>query len=465
MTGDGIAERLAAHRLLGGLPSNEIEWLAAHGTLATVEAGSHITTKGAPITQMYVLFTGAFAIHVNRGAGPRKVMEWRGGDIAGLLPFSRMTNAPGDSVVSETVEALMISREHFPEMIRECPQLAALVVHTMVDRARHFASTDMMDEKMVSLGRLTAGVAHELNNPASAAARSAKLLLIGLVEADNAARLLGAARLSAEQTAAIDEVRAASLEATPTVIASPLEMADREDEIADWCVRHHADPAVAHALSNTWVTLDALDGLAEVLPSDTLTLALAWIAAGTNVRSLAAEIERAATRVHDLVMSMKRTTHMDRAAVIEAVDVGLCLTDALALQRSKARDKGASVVMDIPADLPRVAARSGELSVVWSNLLENALYAVGEVEGKREVRVTARAEPHWVVVCIRDNGPGIPADIVTRIFDPFFTTKPVGEGTGLGLDSVQKIVRSHNGEIDVTSVPGRTEFRVALPVA
>jgi signal transduction histidine kinase len=208
--------------------------------------------------------------------------------------------------------------------------------------------------------------------------------------------------------------------------------------------------------------LALLDELAAAITGDQLRASLRWVAAGCTVRGLARDIERAASRVHELVGAVKGFTYMDRAASPEPVDLARGLTDTLAVMAAKARGKSASLTVDVPADLPRVRGFGGELNQVWANLVDNALDAVSE--GGR-VTVTARALGARVVVRVTDDGPGIPPDVKSRIFDPFFTTKPVGMGTGLGLDIVRRLLDRNDGSIDVESAPGRTEFRVGLPVA
>jgi signal transduction histidine kinase len=250
--------------------------------------------------------------------------------------------------------------------------------------------------------------------------------------------------------------------ATPvTSVRSPLERADREDAIAAWLEAHGADAGAAEALAETAVTLEALDRLAAVLQGAALDAALAWIASGSATRRIALEIERAASRIYELVGAVKGFTRMDHATAPEAVDIGRGLTDTLAVLQAKARAKSVAVTVEVEADLPRVQAFGGELNQVWLNLIDNALDAVAE---SGRIDVTAARNGGAVVVRVLDDGPGIPADIRGRIFDPFFTTKGVGQGAGLGLDIVRRLVQRHDGEIDVDSRPGRTEFRVSLPV-
>jgi signal transduction histidine kinase len=193
-----------------------------------------------------------------------------------------------------------------------------------------------------------------------------------------------------------------------------------------------------------------------------LDVVLRWAAAGCAVRSLAAEIQEAAMRISGLVTAIKGFTHMDQAMVAEPVDLGPSLSNTVTVLRAKARQKSAEVAIDLESGLPFVRGFAGELNQVWGNLIDNALDAV---QDGAHVQVRAKREGQRVVVRIVDDGPGIPAQILSRIFDPFFTTKPLGQGTGLGLDIVRRLVRHNDGTIEVDSQPGRTEFRVALPIA
>ena len=464
-----ILRRLLAHRTLGDAPEQELAWLASHGTLRVYSAGDLIVTQGQTaadnlfaVEGLHIVFSGHFAIFVDRGEGRHKVLEWGSGDVSGFLPFSRMKASPGDVVVDEPAEMLTVLREHFPELIRDCPTITTKLVHVMIDRARHFTSTDLHDEKMKSLGKLAAGLAHELNNPASAVIRSAKSLSDGLIAADEASRALGAAALTPEQRAAVDAVRDACLARRQSGAHSPIDEADRADAIAEWLDAHGADTELAGPLADTAVTLPALDRLAQALSGDVLNAALRWVAHGCAARSLAREIETAASRIHEIVAAVKGFTQMDRETIAQPLDVGRGLADTLTVLRNKVKKKSASVEVAVAPDLPEVEGYGGELNQVWVNLIDNALDAIGP---GGHLDVTARREGATVAVSIADDGPGIPDAIRARIFDPFFTTKPVGEGTGLGLDIVRRLLSRNNGTIDVESRPGHTVFTVRLPVA
>jgi signal transduction histidine kinase len=457
-----LLTRLAAHRAIGKVPRAELEWLAAHGRLERLVPGDMIARKGEPVDALYVILKGRVSHLTDQGGTWRKVVSWGEGDIAGHLPYSRMGNAPGNTVVDEPSELLRVERSHLTMIPVECPHVTAALVHVMVDRARAFKVSDLQVEKMASLGKLAAGLAHELNNPASAAARSAQLVTDALVESDEASRALGAASLAPGELAAIERLRTVCLAAPAMSVRSPLDRADREEAFADWMTDHDVDDSLAAALAETEVTVGMLDDLAAAISAGKLPTALRWVAAGCTVRGLAREIERAASRVHALVSAVKGFTYMDHAASPEPVDVAKGLTDTLAVMAGKARGKSVGLTVDVPHDLPRVRGFGGELNQIWANLVDNALDAA-KTGGR--VTVTARAEAGKVVVRVIDDGDGIPADAKSRIFDPFFTTKPVGKGTGLGLDIVRRLVDGNDGLIDVESRPGLTEFRVALPIS
>ena len=460
MADPALLARLAQHRSLGGAPAAEHAWLAEHGVLEKHPVGDVLTRKGEHATHLMILFSGHVVIRADRGAGSHKIFEWRAGDVGGLMPYSRGASPPGDAVAEELSEMLLVDREHFPELIRECPVVTATMVHAMLDRARQFKSSDLRDEKLVSLGKLAAGLAHELNNPASAAVRSAKLLAEGLAGAEAAARRLGAARLTDEQLAAIEAVRQACLRRAARVSYSAIARADREDTFTDWLDAHGVSTRCAAPLAETGVTLDQLDELAESVGRDALDAALQWIAAGCQVRTLASDIETSASRINELVGAVKGFTFMDHALTPEPVDISRGITDTFTMLGGKIRGKSVAVSVDIADDLPRAQAVGAELNQVWMNLIDNAVDAVAQ---GGHVEVTASRAPGRVVVRITDDGPGIPPAIQGRIFDPFFTTKGVGKGTGLGLDIVRRLVQQHDGEVEVDSRPGRTEFRVTLP--
>ena len=462
MTTTDLLGRLAAHKTLGAAPRSELEWFTSHGSLRRLEAGDILTAKGASVEGMFIVLSGRVAIFVDRGAGRHKVLEWRGGDVAGLLPYSRLVAPPGDSVVQEPAEILAIPRDKLHAMIRECHQATSILVHSMLDRARVFTSSGLHDEKMLSLGKLSAGLAHELNNPASAIDRSSVQLERRLEELERASRALGAAGLSVPQLEAVDALRTACVNTHTPGVRSSIEQAEREELMHDWLVAHGLDATIADVLADSAVTFDSLDAVSRIVDGPALDDVLRWAATGCLVRDLTSDIREAATRISSLVAAIKGFSHMDQSMVAEPVDLVRSLDNTIAVLKSKVRGKSAAVVLDVERDLPQVRGFAGELNQIWSNLIDNALDAVPDSDGRIDVR--ANREDGGVAVRVIDNGVGIPDQVRDRIFDPFFTTKPVGAGTGLGLDIVRRLVRHNDGEIAVESRPGRTEFRVLLPV-
>jgi signal transduction histidine kinase len=461
VTDPSLIERLAALPALASIPRAQLEWLAAHGEIRRYQQGDLVVTKGEPIRDLTIILSGRISIRLDRSGIARIVKEWKTGDVSGYLPYSRLDTTPGDVFADEPIEGLVIRNADIREMIRECYEFTALCVHEMLDRAREFKIDDLQREKLASLGVLSAGLAHELNNPSSALARSAKELAACRADLAAAARALGAAGLTPTQRAAVEVVEAAH-DTAAADLGAPLDRADREDAIAGWLGVHGVDAALADPLARSTATVAQLDAVAAALDPSQLALALRYVAADLTVRRLTGEIEKAAVRIQHLVAAVKKHTHMDRAPTVDAVRVEESLTDTLTLIGSKARRKSVSLELKVDPGLPVVQGVVGELGQVWLNLIDNAIDAAPE---GGHVTVSAGRERNSVVVRVIDNGGGIAAADLDRIFEPFFTTKPVGQGSGLGLDLARALVHSHRGSIEVASRPGRTEFRVCLPVA
>jgi len=396
-------------------------------------------------------------LHVEQGGGPRKMMEAVAGSVLGMIPYSRFQRVPGTMIFEEHTTAFVLHQRHFAVLMREYLGLTAALVHQMIDRARAFRSAQLNDERMQSLGRLASGLAHELNNPASAAARTARSLASLVDEEQRAAWVMAKARLSDDQLSIVDAIRR---ECGRVQTRTPLEAADREDDIAEWFTRRGIESLAVDALAASDLTIASLERLAEALPSEALGIVIRWIANACAVHDASRQIEAATGRIHDLVGAVKGFTFMDREGVPEKVDIARGLADTLAMLEAKARNKSVTMQLETASDLPSVQGFGSEINQVWEKLVDNALDAV---ESMGHVTITATARGDSIVVRVADDGPGIPEEIRTRVFDPFFTTKPVGKGTGLGLDMARRIVRLHRGDIDFTTQPGRTVFRVRLP--
>jgi signal transduction histidine kinase len=456
-----LIDRLAEHRTLGAAPRTELQWLIAHGSMRQLNTCDTLSRKDHPVEALYIVLSGRLALFVDRGSGPNKAVEWHTGDVTGVLPYSRLVTPPGNVLALEPTELFAIPRGCLKAMTRECCEVTSILVHAMLDRARLFTSSDLQNEKMISLGKLSAGLAHELNNPVSAMERGVAMLEDRLEDTEQAARCLALAALSDTQIAAVDAFHRSCI-AKDREVRSSLEQCDREEEMEAWLGSHGLDTAHAHLLADTDVTRAALDRLAAAVEGPALNTVVRWAAAACAMRSLTSMIQGSAMRISSLVCAVKGFTHMDQANAAEPVDLGLSLANTVTVLTSKAREKSVTVTLDLEPKLPKVRGFAAELSQVWGNLIDNALDAVDH--GGR-VDLQALRENETVVVRVRDDGPGIPAELCDRVFDPFFTTKPLGYGTGLGLDIARRLARHNDGTIDFESHPGRTEFRVRLPIA
>ncbi len=433
--------------------------MAARGEIRTHPAGTVMRRGGDVIDEMWVVLTGRLAFTLPKGGSARTITEAGPGYVLGATPYSRMKTAPGTVVVRDETTVFAIHRDHLPSLIHDCPALTAAFVHQMLDRARDYQTARLHDDRTESLGKLAAGLAHELNNPASAAARNASALATLLDEMASASRALAGARLSDAQLECVDTVLSACSAAGQS--RSPLEAADREDDMADWLAAHQLDAVLAEPLAKSDVPVGALDPLASAIPPETLGVAVRWIATRISAREVARQIASATGRIHDLVATLKGFTFMDREAVPEEVDVAKGIADTIAMLEGRSRAASVDVRFETADDLPRVHGYGSQINQVWAKVIENAIDAAG---GGGSVTITATHRGDAIVVRVADTGPGIPAEIQPRIFDPFFTTKPMGEGTGLGLDVARRLVRLHHGDLDFTSQPGRTVFRVRLPL-
>ena len=464
MLTDDHVDTLASLPLFESMPRAELEWLGARGDVHHLAPDTILRDIGSSIDEMWIVLAGRVAVHIRKGGGGggtwRKFYDVGPGYVLGAMPFSRVRIAPARLVVEDDTIVFTLSRSHFSDLVRECPELTSAFVHHMLDRTRDYRTAEVHDERMESLGRLAAGLAHELNNPASGAASHARSLASLLDEVQTASRALACARLTEEQLDVVDALRRMCLDAGSP--RSPLEAADREEEFSEWLLRRGIDPLAAHALTYANVNLATLDHLAQVLPAETLGVAIRWATSDSAVRQAAAQIVTATRRVHDLVSAVKGFTFMDREGVPGDVDIARGLADTVAMLESKSRAKSVRVRIETADDLPTIYGFGSELNQVWEKLIDNAIDAA-PVQGT--VTVTAARRGDSVVVRVMDDGPGIPEEHRARIFDPFFTTKPVGFGTGLGLDIARRFAHLNDGDLDFSSQPGHTVFRVRLPIA
>ena len=442
------------------LPADQVEWFLSQSKEVSLKAGEIYVRQGDPPEAMFVLLEGEFEWRGDFN-GEIVVMQGRTGDVTGALPFSRMKQfmVTGRAVSEGRILSFPSSR--FPELIQKMPELVKHLVGVMTDRVREATRLEQQRDRLASLGKLSAGLAHELNNPAAAAKRAAAQLRDTLYRIKEASLQLGRRELTPTQKAEIEKLEL-SFTRNDSPPPSTLTISDLEDQI-DSLLRSHGQNdlwLLSAELAQRGIKPAALDSLFENLDAGTARAALVRIAASVEIASLLQEIENSTSRISELVRAIKEYTYMDQSPV-QNVDVVKSLETTLTILNHKLK-RGVTVERDYQPVPFLVNSFGSELNQVWTNLIDNAIDAMG---GKGELRVRTYRDNGCVVIEIGDNGPGISPEIRPHIFEPFFTTKGVGEGTGLGLDTVQRIVRKHKGNIQLNSKPGDTRFQVSLPLA
>src|SRR3989449_5311347 len=442
------------------LPDDQITWFLAQTQEVHLKAGDTYVRQGDPADWMFVILEGQFQWRGEFG-GETIVLPGKPGDVTGVLPFSRMKQftVTGRAVTDGRI--LKFPTSLFSELVQKMPELTARLVGVMSDRIREATRFEQQRDRLASLGKLSAGLAHELNNPASATKRAVSQLRDILKKIRDASLELGRRDLNSAQKAEIEKLEALFTQ-KDVVPPDALTISDLEDQI-DSLLRSHGQNdlwKLAAGLARLNIKPEVLESLFANLDGDTARAALVRIAASVEVASLLHEIESSTSRISDLVGAIKEYTFMDQAPV-QNVDIVKSLETTLTIMNHKLKH-GIAVQRDYQPIPLLVNSFGSELNQVWTNIIDNAIDAM---HGKGELRVRTYRDDDCVVIEIGDNGPGISDELRPHIFEPFFTTKGVGEGTGLGLDTVQRIVRKHRGNIQVTSKPGDTRFQVWLPLA
>jgi signal transduction histidine kinase len=442
------------------LPEDQIDWFLSHAEERHLDAGKIYFRQGDPADAMFVILEGQLQLRGELG-GETVVLTSNPGDVTGVLPFSRMKQFPLDARASTDAKILRFPLSLFPELFQRMPELTRRLVGLMSDRIRETTRREQQRDRLASMGKLSAGLAHELNNPASAAKRAAAQLRAVLKRVRDASQELGGRELTAAQKLEIEKLEA-SLIQHGEVPLNPLQRSDLEAQI-DSLFRSHGQNdlwQLAANLAQKSVGPEALESLFSILDADTARAALIRIAASVEIAGLLDQIESGTSRISDLVGAIKEYTYMDQSP-IQNVDVVKSLETTLTILNHKLK-RGVAVQREYQPLPLLVNSFGSELNQVWTNIIDNAIDAMG---GKGELRVRTWREDDSVVVEIADNGPGISPETQPHIFEPFFTTKKVGEGTGLGLDTALRIVKKHRGSIEVSSKPGDTRFQGWLPLA
>jgi signal transduction histidine kinase len=442
------------------LPDDQIEWFLSQAQEIHLKAGDTYSRQGEPADAMFVILEGE--VQGRGDIGSESVtFTISAGSVTGVLPFSRMKQFTVSGRAVKDSRILRFPATLFPDLVQKMPELAKRLVGLMSDRIREVTRMEQQQDRLAGLGKLSAGLAHELNNPASAAKRAASQLRDILKKIRDASLELGRRDLSPAQKAEIEKLENFFIqrhEPPPDALTT----SDIEEQL-DSLLRSHGQNdlwQLAADLARKSVKPEMLESLFSIVDAGTARAALVRIAASVEIANLLNEIESSTSRISDLVRAIKEYTYMDQSPV-QNVDIVKGLETTLTILNHKLK-RGVEVQRDYQQVPFLVNSFGSELNQIWTNLIDNAIDAMG---GKGELRVRTYREDNCVVVEIGDNGAGISPEIRSHIFEPFFTTKGVGEGTGLGLDTVQRIVKKHRGTIQVESKPGDTRFEVRLPLA
>lgn len=454
------ASELLRFPVFADLPVDQVAWFISQSQELALKPDEIYVHQGDPAEAMFVVLEGQIQI---RGelTGGLVTFGIQPGDVTGVLPFSRMKQFPLTGRAITNSRVLQFPASMFPDLVQKMPEFTGRLVALMSDRIREATRIEQQRDRLAALGKLSAGLAHELNNPASAAKRAASQLRASLKQIKDASQELGSRDLAAAQKSEIEKLEV-SLTQKNDPPPDVMTISTLEEQL-DAVLRSHGQTdlwQLAANLARKGARPELLESLFASLDADTARAALLRISALLEITGLLNEIENSTSRISDLVRAIKEYTFMDQAPV-QNVDIVKSLETTLTILNYKLKH-GVEVERDYQPVPLLVDSFGSELNQVWTNIIDNAIDAM---HGKGKLRVHTYREENCVVVEIGDNGPGIPPDVEPHIFEPFFTTKGVGEGTGLGLDTVQRIVKKHRGSIQVESKPGDTRFQVYLPLA
>jgi len=455
-------DELRSLTILEGLPDAQLDWFCEHGKRVPLGSGDRMLERGQVADALWIVVKGVIKGFEEIGGQWLLVATTVQGEVTGMLPFSRMTHYPRHAVAAEPSEVLRLDASRLMELIEVSPEVGRRLVAQMSDRVRGDVRLEQQSEKMMALGRLSAGLAHELNNPAAAVRRAATTLSEYQAKLPALVTALVGHHVSEEGLEKLEYLRNLGRQRDASS-ATELERSEREDELLEWLEDHDvAEPwEVAATFSEANLSVSDLEDVAGNVPEVALPDVLAWLSGGISSDRIVEEIKAAAGRISDLVASIKTYSHMDRSQEHKPTDVRLGIDNTIKMLGHKLKAKAIRLVREYQEDLPPIPANAGELNQVWTNVIDNAIDAMDE---GGELILKTRLNDIWVEVEIVDDGSGIPDEILSHVFEPFFTTKDVGVGTGLGLGIAMRIVETHQGHMEVRSKPGRTVMCVRLPI-
>lgn len=450
---------------LKSVPDDELQWLIDNCKTSQIPNGELLTVQGQVLAGPHFILKGRLALYIVQNGVKRELTVFNAGEVTGYLPYSRAVTATASSQAVGEVTMMSFPTERIREMIKDHFEITQALVHVMSNRVREFTALQQQNEKMMALGKLSAGLAHELNNPASAIVRDSVSLLEHLKLEPKTFKSVIGIRMDAAQVDSVNDELFWILSDKEQPRLTLKEKTKLEDEISAWLSKHGLENNydMVENFVDFNFSVNNLEAINEHIPNEYLPPVLNWICNLLVTERMVQDIQESSRRIAELVKSIKNFTHMDRGADKQYADIHIGIKNTLIMLIYKIKKGNITIIKEYDDTLPPVKALIGELNQVWTNLIDNALDAM-QPNGNGTLTIKTQKEREFVQVSIIDDGPGIPDDIKSRIFDPFFTTKEMGKGTGMGLEVVQRIVHQHNGSIKVNSTPGHTEFLVCFPI-
>ncbi|NJC28098.1 sensor histidine kinase [Neolewinella antarctica] len=461
-----LLAQLRAMPMFTEVTDDVLQWLIDISRFVCFDKGETIFEYNSVVDHMDIILKGSCLLRREQDGHSREMGIWEAPHVMGVLPFSRLKTTAAEGVALENIQVLRIHKENFVEMVNVSYELVQALVGIMTDRVRDFQNMRLMDEKLMALGKMSAGLAHELNNPASAIVRSSQELHKHLAQTPERFKSIVTMRVTTDAVDNLNQVlfdRIRSYSGASDL--SLLQRESRNDDLQDWFDAHditNGDEIIDTFIDWDW-SPEHLDAVAGAVPTEALEPVLWWIEANLTTEGLVGEIQTASNRIAELIGSIKAYSHMDSQASMIAKDIHEGIRSTLTMLKFKFKEKHVKLKKEFDKDLPNVKILEGELNQIWTNLIANALDVVTP-DGSGLITIRTYRRRDNVCVDVEDNGTGIPEDIQSRIFEPFFTTKGIGEGTGMGLDIVRRSLKRHGGSVSVESQPGKTCFRICLPL-
>ncbi|WP_415326993.1 ATP-binding protein [Chryseobacterium sp. MMS23-Vi53] len=458
-------KNLQEFEALVSVPEEQLQWLEENSTISNYTDGEFITEEQGKIEGPHFILEGKVYLFIKQGKENREIGMLSKGRIYGYLPYSRSKNAGVNSKAVGDVKIMTFNTDKIREMIHDHFELTQALVHLMNNRVRDFTAFQQQNDKMAALGKMAAGLAHEINNPTAALVSDSLSLREHQRFAPTVLKEMVSLHLEASQ---IDEIikELSKILSTEKPILNLKERSKKEEIIADWLDERNIENG--EDLSEIFVdfnfSMENLKVFDTLIPKNAQSFVFNWFMNILGTEKLIQDIETSSRRIAELIKSIKIYTHMDRGSEKMASNIHDSIRNTLSILGYKLRKGNVELDERYDQTLPLVMAYTGQLNQVWTNLIDNALDSM-EINKKGKITITTERDGEFVKISINDDGPGIPENIKSNIFDPFFTTKEIGKGTGMGLETVQRIILKHNGSVKVESVPGSTTFIICIPIS